>query len=214
MILPVAIPLGVLAFALLAIYGLSRVYLEVGGNGAVALSTGIAIGVLIICFYFANNPKAPAWQIGGVVALLAITLAGGSIWAVANEDETHGEGEDPGVEEPGGEEPGGEQPGGGEPDGFVLSMGDSFFEFEGEREPTIAVPAGTEISIVNDGASIHNLNVAASGDYEDCTAERCSDPDIIRGGQEGTYTVHLDAGEYDFRCDFHPTDMTGTLIVE
>src|SRR3990172_6049931 len=67
--LPLLLPLGVLAFALLVIYGLSRVYLEIQGDWAVALAATLAIIVLLIAAYFASNPKAPGWQIGGVVAL-------------------------------------------------------------------------------------------------------------------------------------------------
>jgi len=122
-ILPIAIPLGVLAFALLAIYGLSRVYLEIEGDGAVALAAGLAIGVLLFAFYFAMNPRAPGWQIAGVIAIAAITLAGGTTWALIEEDEPH-------TEENGGEPSDGEptdgEPAAGDPsDGGLLIMSDN-----------------------------------------------------------------------------------------
>src|SRR5436309_3472929 len=85
--LPLLIPVGILAFVLLFIYGLSRVYLEIQGNGAVALAAGIAISVLLVAAYFANNPRAPGWQIGGVIGLAALALMGGTIWAVSEKDE-------------------------------------------------------------------------------------------------------------------------------
>jgi len=220
-ILPIAIPFAVLAFALLAIYGLSRVYLEIRGDGAVALATGLAIGVMIFALYFAANPKAPGWQIGAVVALLAVSLAGGTVWAVANEDEVH---EEAGVEEPGGGgEPGGGEAPSGSPEpgagGLVLSMKDNFFEFDGEQNPAITVTAGEEtvFEAPNEGAAIHNVHVAIADDFDTCSPDGndpCTDPDTVRGGQDSTLTITLEAGEYKFQCDFHPTEMTGTFIAE
>src|SRR5574341_847242 len=67
--LPLIIPLGVLAFALLVIYGLSRVYLALPGDWPVALAAGIAIGVLLIAVYIAYTPSVPGWQIGGIMAV-------------------------------------------------------------------------------------------------------------------------------------------------
>jgi len=226
--LPLLMPAGILAFALLFIYGLSRVYLEIGGNGAVALAAVIAIVALLIGAYFANNPNAPGWQIGAVVLIGAAVLGGGAIWAVSEEDESTAEG--PAVEEPGGQEPGGGEPGGGEPGGGppgggapAITLGDNFFEFEGEQEPAIQVAAGEEstFQIVNDGSAIHNMHVAVSGEYlsDFCAPtpndDPCSDPNRIRGGQTGEIAINIaEPGTYDFRCDFHAGQMTGTLEVQ
>jgi plastocyanin/heme-degrading monooxygenase HmoA len=225
--LPLLLPLGILAFALLVIYGLSRVYLEIQGDWAVALAAVLAIVVLLIAAYFASNPNAPGWQIGGVVVLGVILLAGGAIWAVAEEDE--GEAEEPAAEAPGGgEEPGGEPPPGGEPgpgaggDANTIIMGDNFFELQGEQEPTISVPAGEEtvFELVNEGNGIHNVHVAGGGEYDTdfCAPsddDPCSDPNQIRSGDTGEITINIaEAGSYDFRCDFHAGEMTGTIVVQ
>ncbi len=224
-ILPVVIPLGVLAFSLLVIYGLSRIYLELGGDGAVALAAGLAIAVLIISFGLALNPRAPGWVIGGVLVLATLALIGGTIWAVTEEDEhAEAEGEHAGE---GGEGEGGEG-GGGEGEGEggggakeQIIMGDNFFEFGGEQAPTVTVPAGAETTfeIVNDGSAIHNMHVAAGADFASDTCDAgeedpCSDPNIISGGDTATIAIELEAGEYPFRCDFHKDEMTGTLVVE
>jgi plastocyanin len=217
-------PAGILAFALLFIYGLSRVYLEIGGDGAVALAAVIAIVALLIGAYFASNPDAPGWQIGAVVLIGAAVLGGGAIWAVAEEDESTAEG--PAVEEPG--TPGGEEPGGGQqppPGGgaTTITLGDNFFELDGQQEPAIPVTAGEEstFQLVNDGSAIHNMHVAVTGEYlsDFCAPtpndDPCSDPNRIRGGQSGEITVIIEEpGTYDFRCDFHAQEMTGTLEVQ
>ena len=103
--LPILIPLGVLAFSLLVIYGLSRIYLEIAGTGATILAAAIAGVVLLAAFYFANNPKAPGWQIGGAMAVAALALFGGAIWAVLEEDEAEGGGHEPAPTAENGEDP-------------------------------------------------------------------------------------------------------------
>jgi plastocyanin len=43
----------------------------------------------------------------------------------------------------------------------------------------------------------------------------CSNPASITGGTSGKLTVKFDAaGTYNFRCDFHPTQMTGKFQVQ
>ena len=218
-ILPIAIPLGILAFALLAIYGLSRIYLEIQGNGAVALAAGLAIAVLLFAFYFAANPRAPGWQIVGVLAIFAIALAGGTAWALIEEDE-------PRTEEDGGEQVNGDATDGDATDGAtaLIILGDNFFEYDGEREPEISVPLDEEVTfdLENQGAAIHNVQVNGTDNTypvdvcePDDASRFCSDPGILRGSDTGTLTVQFDEpGTYNFRCDFHPTEMTGTLAVQ
>ena len=43
-----------------------------------------------------------------------------------------------------------------------------------------------------------------------------SDPQLITGGQSGTvkWTAPGGGATIDFRCDFHPTDMVGTIQVK
>jgi plastocyanin/heme-degrading monooxygenase HmoA len=219
-ILPIVIPLGILAFALLAIYGLSRIYLEIGGDGAVALATGIAIGILVVSFYLAANPKAPGWVITGILGIAALALVGGTIWAVASEDETTAEEQVSGGQESGGEtggEAGGETPGetGGETGGgeIAVSMLDNSFDPD-----AITVSAGTDVSfaITNDGSAVHNMRIAgADGEYS-TDDDAVSDPDLVTGGGEATldWSAPDAPGDVPFQCDFHPTEMVGTITVE
>jgi len=211
--LPILIPVGVLAFIVLVIYGLSRVYLEIGGDAAVGLAAGISFGVLIFAFYFANNPKAPAWQMGGVMAIAAVVLLAGSIWAVAEEDEAEG-GHEPTNGEVNG---GGGEPTDGEPspppEGVVLvSMGDNFFD-----PADITTAAGEEVTIdlINNGAATHNMRIAGEDGEYNTDDDAVSDPEVMSATQTGTLVwTPSAAGEIPFRCDFHPTDMVGTITVE
>ncbi len=214
--LPIAIPVGILAFALLVIYGLSRVYLEIGGDGAVALAAGIGIGVLIVSFYLASSPKAPGWAIGGIVGLAALALIGGTIWAVANEDESAAEEQVNGGQETGGESPtpGGEtDAGGGTAGAIAVSMGDNFFD---PKEISVAAGADVTIDITNGGAAIHNMRIAGPDDQYNTDDDAVSDPMLVPGGSTATleWTAPDSPGDIKFQCDFHPTDMTGTITVE
>jgi plastocyanin len=86
----------------------------------------------------------------------------------------------------------------------------------------LTVPADTDVSIPleNRGAAIHNVQVAAAdGTYAAafCTVggeTPCSDPARIPGGSDGVLSFNLPAGEYPFRCDFHPVEMQGTITSE
>jgi len=203
---PILIPAGVLAFTLLVVYGLSRVYLEIRGDGATALAAGIAIGVLIIAFFVASNKNLKGWHIASIVMLCAVVLFGATIWAVSEEDPS--EAEEPTAEEPGGgEEPGGEPGGeaGGPPQ---VTLDDNFFDVNGEENPTLTAKAGEETTfdLINAGSAIHNMSVN--------DGEFVSEPDVMSGGDEGTLTFTLGAGTYEYRCDFHPDQMNGDLTVE
>jgi plastocyanin len=214
--MPVLIPLGILAFALVVIYGLSRIYLEVSNEVATGLAIGIALGVLAFALMVVAQPQIQAWQIASVMVLAAGLLAGGTIYALIDEDE--GEAHAPAVEN--GEEP---PPDGGGGGADVVSMQDNFFQYQGQREPAISAAAGSEVTLdlVNDGLVVHNMHIAGpDNDYgeglcEGGGEEPCSDPAQMDPGVEGTITFSFEeAGEYVFRCDFHPVEMIGTIVVE
>src|SRR3990172_549253 len=78
--LPLLMPMGALAFVLLVIYGLSRVYLEVSGDAATGLAAGIALGILGVAWILAANPQIQAGHIISVFVVAAAVLAGGAIY--------------------------------------------------------------------------------------------------------------------------------------
>jgi plastocyanin len=106
---------------------------------------------------------------------------------------------------------------------IAVSMGDNFFELDGQLEPDIAVPLGeqTTIDLTNDGFAIHNLHIAGTdNEYgivfcETGGDEPCSDPALIAGAETGNITFSFDEpGTFVFRCDFHPILMIGTITVQ
>jgi len=85
-------------------------------------------------------------------------------------------------------------------------------------QPTLTVPAGGSVKLTfdNQDASVpHNIAIytsreAATGGEAPITATK-----IENGPVQQTLTFNAPApGSYFFRCDVHPTAMTGTLIVQ
>lgn len=98
----------------------------------------------------------------------------------------------------------------------AVSMGDNFFEIDGETNATLEVSVGEAITfdLVNDGVAAHNMRIAGPDNEYDTDDDLVSDPDLFLGGDEGTLTFTIDeAGTFNYRCDFHPTDMLGQISV-
>jgi nitrite reductase (NO-forming) len=98
-------------------------------------------------------------------------------------------------------------------EGTRVAMLDNSFE-----PADLTVAAGEEVTFVlpNEGDAMHNMRIAdGNGDY-DTDESIVSDPELIPGGDSGTltWTAPTEAGTYDFRCDVHPVEMTGTITVE
>lgn len=99
------------------------------------------------------------------------------------------------------------------PGGTSISMGDNFFD---PSELTLAAGETVTYSLTNDGSAIHNMRIAGADNQYDTDDDAVSDPDLFTAGTTGTieWTVPDSPGTYDFRCDFHPTDMVGTITVQ
>jgi hypothetical protein len=205
-----AVPLAILAFGLAFIYLLSRFFLSVDDHVAVAAAAFVAIAILGGAWLIAANPQIQAWQYAGIGATAAAVIIGAGVYGQINYEPSHGEAQVDG-------EPTTE-PGGGD---NVIQLHDNFFQFNGQRNPTITEPANQAVTldVSNEGNAIHNVHVSLTGDYTAAQCKTggdvpCSDPALIRGGGKGTLTFTLAAGSYNFRCDFHPTEMTGTFQIQ
>lgn len=149
---------------------------------------------------------------GFIAVVAAGTLAGGTVFALVHEDDEAEAGNE--VSEP--------TLAGDATGGSLVTMGDNFFEFEGEKAPVIEVAAGEAVTwqLTNGGLAVHNLHLADTDNEYDlpfCNAagaEPCSDPDVFPAGQSGTVTFQFgEPGTFIFRCDFHPQEMTGQVRV-
>ncbi|WP_458115522.1 cupredoxin domain-containing protein [Arthrobacter sp. D2-10] len=71
-----------------------------------------------------------------------------------------------------------------------------------EYEMPETVPAGAEITVVNEDTAPHTVTTTETEDFDA----------IVQGGETTTFTAPSEAGEYPFFCTYHP-NMTGTLVV-
>lgn len=96
---------------------------------------------------------------------------------------------------------------------FDVSMGDNFFD---PTEFTVGAGATVTFNLTNDGIAIHNMRIGGEDNEYNTDDDAVSDPELMTGGQTGTlvWTAPSEPGEYIFQCDFHPTDMLGTITVE
>lgn len=77
----------------------------------------------------------------------------------------------------------------------------------------LTIPADTDVTVTADNrdqAVSHNFAVYT----DESAAEDLGKTEICSGPCVDEVTLNLPAGEYFFRCDVHPNQMTGTLIVQ
>jgi len=81
---------------------------------------------------------------------------------------------------------------------------------------TLTAPAGEVIEIIldNQGTVHHNLNVVGVDGEAGTTDDWVTDPLSVAPGETGRVLVKIDdSGSYLYRCDFHPEQQRGTLIL-
>ncbi|MGH2683517.1 MAG: cupredoxin domain-containing protein [Actinomycetota bacterium] len=232
-VLPVVIPLAAIICIVFFVFFFSRILLAVEPIYATLIALGMSLNVLTACALVAALPRLRTAIVVGAIAIAAVLLGGAGVLAMAVSPEARlALGED-GAEQvaeggahpatPGGGASPGEQGGGGgggpecEPSGTALAIsappGASGTGFEAT---CLAAPADRAFTVElrNDDSVVHNWAL-----YRDPSATEHlgggSVDEPIAGGQSETYDVDaLEAGRYFYRCDFHPTTMTGTLVVE
>ena len=106
---------------------------------------------------------------------------------------------------------GGDQGGGGGGGGTTVQLVAKDLSFDTDQ---ITLTAGAQATVELDNQDEglpHNLAI-----YEDQSAETAIfQGDIVEGPSTTEYSFTApDAGTYVFRCDVHPTQMTGTVVVE
>jgi plastocyanin len=84
-----------------------------------------------------------------------------------------------------------------------------------KSELTIAADTNVTITVENaDDGVRHNFAVYESEDDALGGEDPIAETEICTAPCVDTVTLNLSAGEYFFRCEVHPSQMTGTLIAE
>lgn len=214
LLLPLLIPLGALVAILLLVLGFSRILLGVPAVAAPYVTLVVAVGTLAVAARVAALPRIRLSHLSaalGVVAGVAM-LAGGLVAASVTEGppaEAPGEAAAP--PPPPASPPASPPPAGCAPSGTALRVVAEGIAFD---QGCLAAPAGNPFSIefTNDDPGIPH-NVAIYTDPSAATPLFVGE--IFPGPDARTYEVPaLDPGTYFFRCDVHPTQMTGTFVVQ
>ena len=191
-LLPIVFPIAILLVIIGALFGFSRILLNVTATSATVVALIVAVGIVITAAVAAGRPMVRGSTVAamaGVVAGVAM-LSGGVALAVL----AGGEG--------GGEEPVGPSGGG------VVTLAAQNIAFDPNQ---LSVPAGQPFTLAftnNDPGVQHNVDIF---EKEDFSGDPLFEGDLVTGVAEADYEVPaLDAGAYFFRCIVHPT-MTGTI---
>jgi plastocyanin len=91
---------------------------------------------------------------------------------------------------------GGNGNGDGDDGGTAVSMRDFSF-----NPASVTVSSGDTISLTNEGEASHTFTIEEGAIDEE-----------LEPGASADVTIDLEAGDYEFICEFHP-QMTGTLTV-
>lgn len=89
--------------------------------------------------------------------------------------------------------------GGGGGDSVTLTAADFAWD-----PGTLTASAGGSIDLVNEDDAKHNLTIEEAGVDEDVEAGASTTVDL----------GDVEAGSYEFVCEYHPDTMTGTIEVE
>lgn len=186
---------AILVIAAVAI-GFSQVLLNLPKEAATIVALAFALNILGACAVLALRRRTDAATMGELFVVVTYPVVIGVVLAVVgfgtgqNVAEKHGK----------------ETASGGAATTIVAAS----VQFNSD---SLTLPAGEEagLEFKNDDSVEHNFSI-----YVDDSAKKALfTGEIIGGGSTTTYDIPpLDKGEYFFRCDLHPTAMTGTVTVE
>ncbi len=190
------IPIAAILIIGIVAVGVSQVLLNIPKEAATVVALALAMNILGGCAVLALRRQTDASTLGELMVVVSYPLVIGIALAIVgfgsgqNVAEHHGE-----------------QTGSG---GATLQIVAQSVQFNTD---TLEFPAqeDTELVLDNQDSVEHNLSI-----YENENAQQ----DLFLGQNVGpgasvTYSIPpMPAGEYFFRCDLHPTSMTGTAIVE
>ncbi len=198
LLLPVLLPLGILAVVAVLVVAFSRVLLSLSKEAATGTAVVVAGGILAVAAAAAKLP--PTRRYSNLLAMVAAVvgvamLAGGIALATVGKPEEGGGGA-----------------GGATVVELAAPVGASVSGFDATE---LSFPADTRVVLRFDNQDTgvpHNVVVT---DGEDpATAEQLLRGDLVTGPGTMDYEIEpLAAGTYYFHCELHPTTMTGKIVV-
>ena len=189
LVMPILLPLGILAVIAAVLFGFSRILLSLTPTAATVTAIVVATGIVVTASVAAGRKQVRLSTLGAMLGVTAgvAMLAGGVALAVVGGSE---------------EEPGG---GGGKP---VVTLAAANIAFE----PTsLTVPAGKAFTLRfhnEDANTQHNVQIFDDPEFGGTPLFSGA---LVTGVRQTDYEVDpLEAGAYFFRCEVHLT-MTGKM---
>ena len=189
-----AIPLGAIAIIALAAIGFAKVLLALEPEAATVVALAMAANVLIAFAIAANKPRFDSVTLAEMFIVVTYPILIGIVLAQIGFGAGAGHAGETAHQQT--------------TEGTTLAAANVQFDTK-----ELTVPADEEVTLPfnNEDSAPHNFSI-----YEDESAEK----DLfvgqnVEGGASTDYSIPaLKKGEYFFRCDLHPTSMTGTVVVE
>jgi plastocyanin len=193
LLLPIVIPLGILAVIGLVLWSFSRVLLRVSPHVATATALVVAAAIVAIVAIAASRPRVG----NGSLLSVGVGVAGAAMLASGAALLLSGSGEE-----------------GGAPAPVAITAPAGAAE-TGFAETSVSAPSDEPFTISFDNQDPqvqHDVVVASDDPAKDPSAQTFLDGAVIAGPAQASYSVPaLPEGSYYFFCKIHPTTMHGTL---
>jgi plastocyanin len=177
------------------VIGFSRILLSVSAHGATITALSVAIGIMLVAARLSSLPRIRAASLVGMLGAVAgiAMIAGGVALA------TIGSGEEGPPKPP------------GPPATMVAITAPVGAASKGFEQTKVAAPADEPVTITfdNQDTESHNVHVFSDKAYGQTVGEVV--PPFPGPAAKDVPLGTLKEGTYYFRCDVHPTTMTGTI---
>lgn len=197
LVLPILLPVGVMAVIGLVLFGFSRVLLSLTGHAATAVALVVTVAIMAVATIVASRERlsnSTLFSMIGAVAGVAMFAGGIAILAIGNGEKAVGEAQTIVLA----------APKGAASTGFASTA----LSFVADK------PIALEFDNQDPGIQ-HNVVIFSEDPAKNPNAPPIFDPKkFITGPAKFTYNVPaLAAGTYYFHCAVHPTTMFGTIDV-
>lgn len=195
LLLPILMPIGVLAVIGLVLAGFSRVLLAVSHNAATVVALVAAAGIVAVAAWVASRKRVTGSTLFSMVAAMTgIAMLAGGLAVVASPLEEEGEGAGPGGE------------------AVVALAAPEGAAATGFSTDALSVPSDVPFTLAFENADPgvpHNVVIY---DGPDAEAPQLFRGELVTGPATVDYAVEpVVEGEFFFNCEVHPTTMTGTM---
>jgi len=201
LLLPIAIPVAVLALILLILFGFSRILLSLSHDAATVVALIVAVSIITIATLIASRDRltnGALFSMVGAVAGVAMLAGGVAILAIGKGG---GEGAGKPTQKP----------------QAITLVAPKGAATAGFAQTSLTAQAGLPIELRFDNQDPgvqHNVVIFPEDPTKNPQATALFTGDLVSGPATQTYDVPaLKSGTYYFHCAVHPTTMTGTITV-